>query len=249
MASVTSKPPIPATRRTHAIAAGRCACPAARHCFSAASARTPAGTSAATSTPCGSRPMVPPPEVSNGPLIVVTNHPSWWDPLVLVMLTERMPPWRTHFAPDRGAGALPSTRSWNGSGSTASRPGTVRGSLAFLRQSLAILVAPESTLWITAQGEFVDPPRPADPAQAGNRPPGPSPVARARSSRWPSSIRSGTTAAPKPWHASVRPSLISSSGRSSPAAWTARIEQALEADPGPARRAGPTARCLGIHHR
>ena len=35
--------------------------------------------------------------------------------------------------------------------------GTTRGSLAFLRQSQAILSRPESVLWITPQGEFVDP--------------------------------------------------------------------------------------------
>jgi 1-acyl-sn-glycerol-3-phosphate acyltransferase len=35
--------------------------------------------------------------------------------------------------------------------------GTTRGSLAFLRRSIAILSRPESVLWITPQGEFVDP--------------------------------------------------------------------------------------------
>jgi len=35
--------------------------------------------------------------------------------------------------------------------------GTTSGSLSFLRQSQAILARPESVLWITPQGEFVDP--------------------------------------------------------------------------------------------
>jgi len=35
--------------------------------------------------------------------------------------------------------------------------GTTLGSLAFLRQSQAILSRPESVLWVTPQGEFVDP--------------------------------------------------------------------------------------------
>ena len=98
----------------------------------------------------------PPPELPNGPLIVVTNHPSWWDPLIGLVLTERMPAVANPLRPDRRAGPCP-----------VPVPGTARvlrrrdrhhpGSLAFLRQSLQILARPESTLWITAQGQFVDP--------------------------------------------------------------------------------------------
>ena len=34
-----------------------------------------------------------------GPLIVVANHPSWWDPLIGLVLTEFMPAWRIHYVP------------------------------------------------------------------------------------------------------------------------------------------------------
>ena len=39
-----------------------------------------------------------PAPVPDGPLIVVLNHPSWWDPLVGLVLTELFPD-RAHFAP------------------------------------------------------------------------------------------------------------------------------------------------------
>src|SRR5271168_2379987 len=36
--------------------------------------------------------------VPDGPLIIVLNHPSWWDPLVGLLLAELFPD-RAHYAP------------------------------------------------------------------------------------------------------------------------------------------------------
>ena len=97
----------------------------------------------------------PVPELSRRPVVIVLNHASWWDPLIGLILTERMPAWRVHFAPIEGQG-LAQYRFLERLGFFGIDTGTTRGGLTFLRTSLAILKAPESMLWITAQGEFVD---------------------------------------------------------------------------------------------
>ncbi len=96
------------------------------------------------------------PEMPPRPLIVVLNHPSWWDPMIGLVLTELLPSSRIHFAPIDEHG-LVQYRFLRRLGFFGIEVGTTRGSLAFLRESLAILANPEAVLWITAQGEFVDP--------------------------------------------------------------------------------------------
>ena len=100
----------------------------------------------------GPVPDLPP----SGPLVVVANHPSWWDPLVGLVLTEFMHESRIHYVPIdlNGLTQYPFLERL---GFFGVEVGTTRGSLAFLRQSQAILSRPESVLWITPQGEFVDP--------------------------------------------------------------------------------------------
>ena len=125
--------------------------------------------------------------------------------------------------------------------------GTTRGSLAFLRQSLADPRSPRGHALDHGPGRVRRSARPACPAQGGNRPPGQPPVAAARSFRWPSNIPSGTTAARKPWHASAARSRSRRSGEYSPSDWTARDRAGPGGDPGRAGRAGPTPRPLGVH--
>ena len=90
------------------------------------------------------------------PVVVVLNHPSWWDPLIALILTEFLPVGRDHYAPIEAAG-LAQYRFLSRLGFFGFDPGTSAGAARFLRTSLAILGRPESVLWITAQGEFVDP--------------------------------------------------------------------------------------------
>lgn len=97
----------------------------------------------------------PIPEVGDGPLVVVLNHASWWDPLVGLALTSAMPERLLHYAPIDVKG-LAQYRFLERLGFYGVEVGTTRGSLAFLRRSLAILSRPGSAIWITAQGEFVD---------------------------------------------------------------------------------------------
>ncbi len=95
------------------------------------------------------------PDSASRPLIVVMNHASWWDPLVALVLSESTPPMRTHFAPMDAKG-LEQYRTLEFLGIFGVELGTTRGSLAFLRQCMAVLARPESVLWITPQGRFVD---------------------------------------------------------------------------------------------
>jgi len=100
---------------------------------------------------CGTRPSVPP----DLPLIVVLNHPAWWDPLIGVVVARLLPE-RTHYAP-MDAKALGRYSLFNKLGFYGVEQGTPRGAAAFLRATTAILSQPRSAVWITAQGEFTDP--------------------------------------------------------------------------------------------
>ncbi|MDR3622147.1 MAG: lysophospholipid acyltransferase family protein [Paludisphaera borealis] len=95
------------------------------------------------------------PDLPDGPLIVVMNHPSWWDPLTAVVLSGLMPDARAHYAP-MDAGGLAQYRFMEWLGIFGIELGTTRGSLVFLRKCNAVLARPESVLWITAQGRFAD---------------------------------------------------------------------------------------------
>jgi 1-acyl-sn-glycerol-3-phosphate acyltransferase len=95
-----------------------------------------------------------PATVPDDPLIIVLNHPSWWDPLVGLALTELFPD-RTHFVPME-AEALSRYRLFEKLGAFGIEPGTTRGAREFLRTSCAILARPRTALWVTAQGRFAD---------------------------------------------------------------------------------------------
>jgi phytoene desaturase len=99
----------------------------------------------------GTRPAELPP----GPLVVVLNHPSWWDPLVCLMLTGLFPE-RVHSAPIE-ADALKRYRFFGRLGFFGVEPGTPQGALTFLRTSTELLRQPGAALWVTAQGRFADP--------------------------------------------------------------------------------------------
>jgi 1-acyl-sn-glycerol-3-phosphate acyltransferase len=99
----------------------------------------------------GTRPDVPP----DLPLIVVLNHPSWWDPLIGVVLAGLFPE-HAHYAPME-ANALRRYSLFRRLGFYGLDRGTPRGAVAFLRATTAILSRPRSAVWITAQGRFTDP--------------------------------------------------------------------------------------------
>jgi 1-acyl-sn-glycerol-3-phosphate acyltransferase len=88
------------------------------------------------------------------PSIVVLNHPSWWDPLVGLMVARRFPG-REHFAPI-DARALGKYKFFEKLGFFGVEQNTAHGVRTFLRTSEAILSRPNGMLWITAQGRFTD---------------------------------------------------------------------------------------------
>jgi 1-acyl-sn-glycerol-3-phosphate acyltransferase len=91
---------------------------------------------------------------TDAPLVIVLNHPSWWDPMIGLLLANAQLADRKHYAPIFDA-TLAQYKFFARLGYFAVKP-THRGALDFLRQSAAILQQPRATLWITAQGNFTD---------------------------------------------------------------------------------------------
>ncbi len=99
----------------------------------------------------GTQPDVP----SDLPLIVVLNHPSWWDPLIGVVVAGLWPE-RAHYAPMDDS-ALKRYSLLGKLGIYGVEQRTTRGAVAFLRTTTAILFRRRTAVWITAQGRFTDP--------------------------------------------------------------------------------------------
>ena len=97
------------------------------------------------------------PEVPDDlPLVVYLNHAAWWDPLVGLILAERLFPRRATYAPVE-ANALGRYRFMQRLGFFGIDPETRSGGLRFLRVSRAILARADTALWITPEGRFADP--------------------------------------------------------------------------------------------
>jgi hypothetical protein len=88
------------------------------------------------------------------PLIIVLNHPSWWDPLIGAVLA-RLYPDRAHFAPMESR-ALARYNLFDNLGFYGVEQNPTRGGIAFLRTTLAILSRPNAAVCIAAQGAFTD---------------------------------------------------------------------------------------------
>jgi 1-acyl-sn-glycerol-3-phosphate acyltransferase len=95
-----------------------------------------------------------PADLAGRPLVVVLNHPSWWDPLLGLVLAELFPDYH-HYGPI-DARALEQYRLFEPLGFFGVEQ-TPEGALAFLRTGAAILSRPNHALWLTAQGQFTDP--------------------------------------------------------------------------------------------
>ncbi len=97
-----------------------------------------------------------PPQMPDTPLVIFLNHPSWWDPLVCLFLTQTLFPDRLHYAP-MDAEALARYRIFARLGFFGIQLGSLRGAEKFLRVSQAILRQPQTALWLTPEGRFTDP--------------------------------------------------------------------------------------------
>lgn len=90
------------------------------------------------------------------PLVVYLNHPSWWDPMICLLLANRLFPGRRHFGPIDGT-ALQKYRFFERLGFFGVEQGTVQGARRFLEVGRRVVEQPDSVLWITAGGRFTDP--------------------------------------------------------------------------------------------
>lgn len=88
------------------------------------------------------------------PLVVVMNHPSWWDPLIGLLINHHLGG-RTAYAPIDAA-ALERYRFFGRLGFFGVAQHSPRGARAFLETGATILREPGTALWITAQGRFTD---------------------------------------------------------------------------------------------
>jgi len=96
-----------------------------------------------------------PPKLHGKPVLVVLNHPSWWDPLLGMVLADLLVGYK-HYVPIDAA-ALRQYRIFEPLGFFGVEAGSPHGAVRFLKTSTAILSRPYHALWLTAQGQFTDP--------------------------------------------------------------------------------------------
>jgi 1-acyl-sn-glycerol-3-phosphate acyltransferase len=96
-----------------------------------------------------------PPERSDLPSVVYLNHASWWDPLVCLLLKDRLFRRRAAYAPiDQAMLARYQFFKWLGFFGV--EQGTRRGAVQFLENAEAALRSRNSTLFLTPQGRYAD---------------------------------------------------------------------------------------------
>jgi 1-acyl-sn-glycerol-3-phosphate acyltransferase len=88
-------------------------------------------------------------------LIVCLNHPSWWDPLIAIVLSRVLLPGGHHYAPME-ASALRHYGFMRRLGLFPVDNTSPRAGAQFLRAAQAILSRPLSALWVTPEGHFTD---------------------------------------------------------------------------------------------
>lgn len=100
----------------------------------------------------------PPPSIPNPPrpTVIYLNHASWWDPLICLLLRDRFTIHLNNFAPIDNA-SLAKFRFFRKLGFFGVDKNSHRGTVHFLRTSARILSDTRSVLWITPQGDFIDP--------------------------------------------------------------------------------------------
>ncbi len=89
------------------------------------------------------------------PLLICMNHPSWWDPLLAVYLSQEMFPSRRHYGPIAAA-AISKYKFFEKLGFFPIDPHTRDGAFRFLQIGRSALATQGCTLWVTAQGQFED---------------------------------------------------------------------------------------------
>src|SRR5262245_25819055 len=96
----------------------------------------------------------PYPPQSREPLLVVLNHPSWWDPMLCIVLSSLMAE-RDQFAAI-DAEAVKRYGFFKRLGFVGVDTKSLRGAAEFVRAGTTILAEPNRAFWVTAQGRFTD---------------------------------------------------------------------------------------------
>ncbi len=89
------------------------------------------------------------------PLVIFTNHPSWWDPAMIALVSPKLFPGRIGFGP-MDSTELERYGLFRRMGVFGVEP-TPRGAGVFLRTCRSLLADPRTILWVTAEGRFTDP--------------------------------------------------------------------------------------------
>jgi len=88
------------------------------------------------------------------PVLIVMNHPAWWDPLIAFVLSRECAD-REHFGAI-DAVAFEQYRFFKWIGFVGVDATSLRGAAEFLKTGEAILSQPGHAFWVTAQGRFSD---------------------------------------------------------------------------------------------
>ncbi len=89
------------------------------------------------------------------PVVVLANHPSWWDGIAFMLLPRRLFPGRPVFIPMEAA-ALARYPFMRRIGVFGVEQGTAAGAATFLRTARQVLATPGHMLWMNAPGRFCD---------------------------------------------------------------------------------------------
>jgi 1-acyl-sn-glycerol-3-phosphate acyltransferase len=92
---------------------------------------------------------------AQGPVVIYSNHPAWWDAAVYILAADRLLPNYESYAPIDAA-MMQRYGIFGRIGAFGVDLDTARGAADFLSASADILSAPHRALWITAQGRFAD---------------------------------------------------------------------------------------------
>lgn len=96
------------------------------------------------------------PAIAGEPVIFYSNHPGWWDPLVFLLVGQKLFPDRLVYGPIDAA-ALGKYQFLERIGFIGIDPHSRAGAARFLRTVRAAEKRTDVIYWITAQGEFTDP--------------------------------------------------------------------------------------------
>jgi 1-acyl-sn-glycerol-3-phosphate acyltransferase len=88
------------------------------------------------------------------PLLIVLNHPGWWDPMICTILSDLFPQYHHYAAID--AAMLQKYKTFSRLGFFGVDQTSLRGAGEFLRTGQEILGGANRALWVTAQGDFAD---------------------------------------------------------------------------------------------